>query len=51
VIGVYEPMVVLLDGEPLLTSQAAAHGAIPQDARRYHQPCFELSEAGEQGRS
>jgi hypothetical protein len=47
VIGVYEPMVVLLDGEAVLTSPAAARGKIPPEARRYHQPCFGLGETGE----
>jgi hypothetical protein len=41
VIGMYEPMVVLLDGgQKLLTSRAAANGVIPHDARRYHETCF-----------
>lgn len=42
VIGMYEPMVVLLDGEALLTSRAAAEGDVPHDARRYHESCFAL---------
>ncbi len=46
VIGVYEPMVVLLDGETLLTSRAASDGNIPQDTHRYHKACFALVQAG-----
>ena len=42
VIGAYEPMVVLLDGETLLTSRAASDGTVPHDARRYHETCFAL---------
>ncbi|HST33727.1 MAG TPA: hypothetical protein VLJ80_09450 [Solirubrobacteraceae bacterium] len=47
VIGVYEPMVVLLDGEALLTSRAVADRDLPHDARRYHEACFALSEAAD----
>ncbi len=47
-IGVYEPMVVLLDGEAMLTSRAVAGGNVPHDARRYHEACFALAEAGGQ---
>jgi len=46
VIGVYEPMVLLLDGETLLTSRAASDGTIPHDVRRYHQTCFALAQGG-----
>lgn len=42
----YEPMVVLLDGETLLTSRAAANGTIQHDARRYHEACFVLVDTG-----
>jgi hypothetical protein len=45
VIGVYEPMVVLLDGEALLTSRAVADRELPHDARRYHEACFALAAA------
>jgi hypothetical protein len=45
VIGVYEPMVVLLDGEALLTSRAVADRDLPRDARCYHEACFALAEA------
>jgi hypothetical protein len=41
----YEPMVVVLDGEALLTSRAATDGTVPHDARRYHEACFALIEA------
>jgi hypothetical protein len=47
VIGVYEPMVVVLDGEALLTSAAAA-GSVAARAHRFHEACFALDEAGEQ---
>ncbi len=46
VIGVYEPMVIVLDGEALLTSRAATDATIPHDAHRYHETCFALIEAG-----
>jgi hypothetical protein len=49
VIGVYEPMVVLLDDETLLTSQAASDGSIPHDAHRYHATCFALVQGGPPG--
>jgi hypothetical protein len=48
VIGVYEPMVVLLDGEAVLTSRAVADRDVPHDARRYHEACFALVKAGGQ---
>jgi hypothetical protein len=38
VIGVYEPMIAVLDGEPVMTSCAAAE--LAQHARRYHGSCF-----------
>jgi hypothetical protein len=47
VIGVYEPMIVLLDGEALLTSRAVADRNIPHDAHRYHETCFALVEAAD----
>jgi hypothetical protein len=40
VIGVYEPMVLLHDGEALLTSRAAVDEALVHDAPRYHESCF-----------
>jgi hypothetical protein len=46
VIGVYEPMVLLLDGETLLTSRAASDRTVPHDARRYHETCFGLVQVG-----
>jgi hypothetical protein len=39
-------MVVLLDGETLLTSRAASDGVVPHDARRYHETCFALVRGG-----
>jgi hypothetical protein len=47
VIGVYEPMIVLLDGEALLTSRAVADRDLPRDAHRYHETCFALVEAAD----
>lgn len=41
----YEPMVVVLDGEARLTSRAVADGMLPRDAHRYHEGCFVLVEA------
>jgi hypothetical protein len=46
VIGVYEPMVVQLDGKTLLTSRAASDETIPHDAHRYHETCFALVQGG-----
>jgi hypothetical protein len=40
VIGVYEPMVLLLDDEARVTSGAAANRQIPAHARRFHATCF-----------
>jgi hypothetical protein len=42
VIGVYEPMVLVLDDEAHVTSGAAANRQIPAHARRFHAPCFGL---------
>lgn len=42
----YEPMIVLLEGRALLTSRAASDRTVPPDARRYHETCFALVEAG-----
>jgi len=42
VIGVYEPMVLLLDDEARVTSGAAANRQIPAHARRFHAACFGL---------
>jgi hypothetical protein len=42
VIGVYEPMVLLLDDEAHTTSGAAASCRIPADTRRLHAACFAL---------
>jgi hypothetical protein len=42
VIGVYEPMVLLLDDEARVTSGAAANRPIPAHARRLHAACFAL---------
>jgi hypothetical protein len=42
VIGVYEPMVLLLDDEAHVTSSAVANRRIPADARRLHAVCFAL---------
>lgn len=47
-IGVYEPMVVLLDGETVLTSRAALDEALPRDAGRYHETCFALVGKGDE---
>jgi hypothetical protein len=41
VIGVYEPMVLLLGDEALMTSRAAANQP-PAHARRLHEACFAL---------
>lgn len=40
VIGVYEPMVLLLEDEASLTSGAALSRQIPANARRLHATCF-----------
>ena len=42
VIGVYEPMVLLLGDEARVTSGAAANQRIPAHARRLHEACFAL---------
>jgi len=42
VIGVYEPMVVLLDGGGHVTSGAAANRRIAPHAPRLHAACFAL---------
>lgn len=44
VIGVYEPMIVMLGGERLLTSRAAASGAFPDEATHYHAACARATE-------
>jgi hypothetical protein len=42
VIGVYEPMVVVVDGEVRETSEAAGQTAAEvEDAIRYHRACYE----------
>jgi hypothetical protein len=46
VIGMYEPMIVLVEGKALLTSRAASDGTVPPDAHRYHETCFALIEGG-----
>jgi hypothetical protein len=42
VIGVYEPMILLLDDEAGASSGAAANRRIPANARRLHAACFAL---------
>jgi hypothetical protein len=42
VIGVYEPMILLLEDEASVTSGAAANRRVPADARRLHTACFAL---------
>jgi hypothetical protein len=42
VIGVYEPMVLLLDDEAGMASGAAANRRIPVHAPRLHADCFAL---------
>jgi hypothetical protein len=39
VIGVYEPMVAVIDGEAVTTSRAA-RVKLPRPSRRYHRSCF-----------
>lgn len=48
VIGVYEPMVLLLDDEARVTSGAAASRRIPAHARRFHAACFGLLDSPEE---
>lgn len=46
VIGVYEPMVLVLDGQAHETSRAAIKDRIVgEQARRYHRECYELCSA------
>jgi hypothetical protein len=48
VIGVYEPMVVLVDGVRVRTSRAAERGAHGPGAKRYHEACFARAAAERQ---
>jgi hypothetical protein len=41
VIGVYEPIVLLVDGEPLVSSRAALRCAAV-DGPRFHRDCYAL---------
>jgi hypothetical protein len=43
VIGVYEPLVVVEDGEPRSTSFAAEPSLGQHASRRYHRACFGTS--------
>jgi hypothetical protein len=50
VIGVYEPMVVIVDGEALHGSRAALGDAPASDGPRYHGACFaQLATRPEEG--
>jgi hypothetical protein len=40
VIGVYEPMIALVGGEPRRTSRAAAHERGGSEQECYHAACF-----------
>lgn len=42
VIGVYEPMLVVMEEELFVTSRAAARDSLPPGARRYHLSCSAL---------
>ncbi|HEV2975324.1 MAG TPA: hypothetical protein VGX69_10085 [Solirubrobacteraceae bacterium] len=44
VIGVYEPLVLLVDGEPVHSSRAAEHWD-SLDGPRFHEACFAQSQA------
>jgi hypothetical protein len=46
VIGVYEPMVVVVDGHPHETSRAAQPAAGHDADERFHLGCYERAEAG-----
>ncbi|HTZ85884.1 MAG TPA: hypothetical protein VMB05_04375 [Solirubrobacteraceae bacterium] len=43
VIGVYEPVVTMIDGEPLRTSRAVALGHL-RGAPCFHEECFQRAE-------
>jgi hypothetical protein len=47
VIGVYEPMVVLTDGQPRNTSRAAEQDHGPSVGECYHHACYTLAHNGE----
>lgn len=40
VIGVYEPLIVIVDDEAVQTSRAAARNELAHGGPYYHQPCF-----------
>jgi hypothetical protein len=40
VIGVYEPMIVLTDGQPRNTSRAAEKGTARVEGECYHHACY-----------
>ena len=51
VIGVYEPMVVIVDGEALQSSRAAPGDTPVSDGPRYHGACFARLGARDEERS
>jgi hypothetical protein len=44
VIGVYEPVIVLVDGDPLSASRAVVHGTL-RGAPCFHETCFSRARA------
>lgn len=40
VIGVYEPIVVIVDGEAYETSRAAGEATVARPGLRYHRDCY-----------
>jgi hypothetical protein len=42
VIGVYEPMIVIADGQTRNTARAAEKESVPPDGKCYHDACYAL---------